>query len=127
MSTAALSVDYTLWNPLAIKVGKKIDQMEVLEEQWPIFTSSLGFVWVWNGGSIGSCVDGISKSTLALCFGYIRRISTYGAGTVASSRYSLGRALRGESEDGIVMCSVLDMLECNGNVRCDRMRVQGNV
>ena len=56
--TGTLGVHNTLWDTLAIKVGEQIDQVEVLEEQWAIWTaSSLVCLSMLDWCAITSSVD----------------------------------------------------------------------
>jgi len=41
MCPRALSVHDTLGDALTIKVGKNIDQVEILQQEWPVFATSL--------------------------------------------------------------------------------------
>ena len=62
MSTAALGVDDSLGNPFTVEMGEKVDEMEILEEKWPIGPYTLGLVWVghWNAiaGSVKNLLGG---------------------------------------------------------------------
>ena len=52
MSTTAFCVDNTLGNSLAVEVGQEINQVEVLQQERAILASSLGLIWVRDGGAI---------------------------------------------------------------------------
>ena len=56
--TGTLGVDDALWNALAIKVSEEVDQVEVLEQQWAIWsTSSLVCLSMLDWSTIGGGVD----------------------------------------------------------------------
>ena len=56
--TGALGVDNTLWNTLAIEVGEEVDQVEILEQQWAIWsTGSLVCLSMLDWSTIGGGVD----------------------------------------------------------------------
>ena len=59
MCTAALGMDNTLGDALAVEMGDEIHEMEILEQQWTIFTSSLHFIWVSDRCSIAKA-EGVS-------------------------------------------------------------------
>lgn len=48
MCTATLGVYNTLGDTLAVKVGKKVDQMEILQKQRSVLADTLCLVWVWH-------------------------------------------------------------------------------
>jgi hypothetical protein len=50
-------MDDTLRDSLAIKVGKQVDQVEILQQEGSIETRSLGGVRVGNGDSVRGGVD----------------------------------------------------------------------
>lgn len=35
-------MDHSFWDPLAVKVGEKVDEVKVLQEQWTILADALG-------------------------------------------------------------------------------------
>jgi len=59
VSTRALGVDDTLRDSLTVEVGKKVDQVEVLEQEGTVLTHTLGLVGVGNGNTIAGSVDSV--------------------------------------------------------------------
>lgn len=55
--TCALGMDNTLWDTLAVEVGKEVDQVEVLEKERSV-SDPLIFLLAFNGGAIGRGVNG---------------------------------------------------------------------
>jgi hypothetical protein len=68
MGTAALCVHNTLWNALAVEVGKEIDQVEVLEEERSILAGSLTLVRMRNRRAIAGSVDSLLRGSVAVGF-----------------------------------------------------------
>jgi len=54
MGTSSLSVDNSFRNSFSVKVSKLVNQVEVLKEDWAVFTSSEGILVVINRSSVGS-------------------------------------------------------------------------
>jgi hypothetical protein len=61
MRSRPLGMDDTLRDPLAIKVGKQVDQVEILQQEGSIETRSLGGVRVGNGDSVRGGVDAVGQ------------------------------------------------------------------
>lgn len=51
-----LGVDHSLGDSLSVEVGKRVDQVEVLQQQGAVLTNTLGGEWVGNGVTVGVCV-----------------------------------------------------------------------
>jgi hypothetical protein len=59
MTSGKLSIMLGRWRTNPIKVGKKIDQVEVLEQQRTALARSLGLIRVREGSSIGGGVQNV--------------------------------------------------------------------
>ena len=108
VSSAALGVDNSFWNSLAVEMGDEIDQVEVLEQEWAIDTDSLGFVWVRVWSTIAGGVNSFVWGRIAVVF--VGLVATWAAVTVglavASSLSCHDCAVRSILGDGWIVCWV---------------------
>jgi len=58
VGSSALSMDDSLRDPFTIEMRKEIDVVKVLEKQRSQETCTLSGIWLTNGCTVRSCVDG---------------------------------------------------------------------
>ena len=68
VSTATLGVDDPLGNPFTVEMGEKVDQMEILEEKWPISAYTLGLVWMGHRNAIAGSVKNLLGGGVSVVF-----------------------------------------------------------
>lgn len=66
MSTAALGVDDTFWNSLAVKMREQINEVEVLDKKGAVLSSSLTLVGMWDGHTITGGVNVVLRGSLSV-------------------------------------------------------------
>ncbi len=66
MGTAAFGVDDSLGNAFSIEVGQKINQMEILQEQWAVAAHPLGLIWMRHRDAIAGGVECILRGGVAI-------------------------------------------------------------
>ena len=59
VGSGAFGVDHTLGDALAVEMGQKINQMEVLQKEGAILTDPLRGFGVHDRTAIGGCVNGL--------------------------------------------------------------------
>ena len=59
MCSSTFCMNNTLWDTLTVEVGEEVDQVEVLEEERTVWTSSLGLVWMRHRDAIAGGIEGI--------------------------------------------------------------------
>mgnify|MGYP007046485915 FL=1 len=57
VSAGTLGVHDTLWDSFTVKVGKRVNQVEVLQQQRTMLANSLGGEWVGHGAAVSVLVD----------------------------------------------------------------------
>ena len=95
VGSAAFGMDHPLGDSLSVEVGDEIDQMEVLEQERPVDTDSLGFIRVGVWYAIAGGVQRLLRGSIAVILvGSVEPCLAVTVGLALSSR--LGR------HDGVV-------------------------
>lgn len=66
MGAAALSMDDTLGNALAVEMREKVDQVEVLEEERAIVADTLRLIWMGRRRAVAGGVDCLCGGGVAI-------------------------------------------------------------